>query len=321
MPKHTAVMAKVLLPLLAILSLLPVVPAWAALVAGILLALAFGNPYVAQTKPWTPRLLAWSVVGLGAGMNLVEVGKVGLQGFAYTAVGIIFALGMGLFLGKRLGVAGDTSMLISVGTAICGGSAIAAVAPMIHADDEDTSVALATVFLLNALALILFPMIGHYFHLAQRPFGLWAALAIHDTSSVVAAGATYGPVAELVATTTKLARALWIVPVAFGMGLLYARLQGQTAEEPRPKVTRPWFILGFLLAAALVTFVPQLNTAGHLVNEVAHRLLVLTLFLLGCGITRGALRKVGVRPLAQGVALWLIVGAATLCSILGGWIA
>ncbi len=314
-------MAKVLLPLLALLSLLPAVPAWAALVAGILLALAFGNPYAAHTKPWTPRLLAWSVAGLGAGMNLVEVGKVGLQGLAYTAVGITFALGMGLFLGKRLGVAGDTSMLISVGTAICGGSAIAAVAPVIHADDEDTSVALATVFLLNALALILFPLIGHYFHLAERPFGLWAALAIHDTSSVVAAGATYGPLAELVATTTKLARALWIVPVAFGMGLLHARLQGQTADEPRPKATRPWFILGFLLAAALVTFVPRLNAAGHVVNEAAHRLLVLTLFLLGCGITREALRKVGARPLVQGVALWVIVGAATLGAILGGWIA
>ena len=314
-------MAKVLLPLLAILSLLPVVPAWAALVAGILLALAFGNPYAAQTKPWTPRLLAWSVVGLGAGMNLAEVGTVGLQGFAYTAAGIVFALGLGLFLGKRMGVAGDTSMLISVGTAICGGSAIAAVAPVIHAGDEDTSVALATVFLLNALALILFPMVGHYFHLAERPFGLWAALAIHDTSSVVAAGATYGPVAELVATTTKLARALWIVPVAFGMGLLHVRLQDQPEGRPRPKAARPWFILGFLLAAAVVTFVPRLNAAGHMVNGAAHRLLVLTLFLLGTGITWEALRKVGARPLLQGVALWFIVGAATLAAILRGWIA
>jgi uncharacterized integral membrane protein (TIGR00698 family) len=313
--------AKVLLPLLAILSLLPAVPAWAALVAGILLALAFGNPYAAQTKPWTPRLLAWSVVGLGAGMNLVEVGKVGLQGFAYTSVGIVFALTIGLFLGKRMGVAGDTSMLISVGTAICGGSAIVAVAPVIHAGDEDTSVALATVFLLNALALILFPMVGHFFHLAERPFGLWAALAIHDTSSVVAAGATYGPVAELVATTTKLARALWIVPVGFGMGLLHARLRDQTDGKPRPKAARPWFILGFLLAAGLVTFVPRLNAAGHIVNGAAHRLLVFTLFLLGTGITREALRKVGARPLLQGAALWFIVGAASLVAVLRGWIA
>ncbi len=314
-------MAKILLPLLAILSLLPMVPAWAALVLGILLALAFGNPYAALTKPLTPKLLAWSVVGLGAGMNLVEVGKVGLQGFAYTAVGIAFALGVGLYLGRRLGVAGATSMLISVGTAICGGSAIAAVAPVIHAGDEDTSVALATVFLLNALALILFPVIGHYFHMAERPFGLWAALAIHDTSSVVAAGAAFGPVAELVATSTKLARALWIVPVAFGVGMLHVRLRGQSAAELRPKAKRPWFILGFLLAAALVTFVPGLKTAGHVVNEIAHRLLVLTLFLLGCGITREALKKVGARPLIQGVALWFIVATATLGAILWGWIA
>ena len=180
--------------------------------------------------------------------------------------------------------------------------------------------ALVTVFLLNALALILFPLIGHHFHLAERSFGLWAALAIHDTSSVVAAGAAYGPAAELVATTTKLARALWIVPVAFSMGLLHARLQGQTADEPRPKAKRPWFILGFLLAATLVTFVPGLKFAGHRVNEAAHRLLVLTLFLLGCGITREALKKVGPRPLVQGVALWVIVGAATLGAILWGWI-
>lgn len=314
-------MAKVLLPLLAILALLPGVPAWAALVAGITLALALGNPYAAHTKPWTPRLLAWSVVGLGAGMNLVEVGKVGLQGFAYTALGIVFALAAGLFLGKRLGVAGDTSMLISVGTAICGGSAIAAVAPVIHAGDEDTAVALATVFLLNALALILFPLIGHHFHLAERPFGLWAALAIHDTSSVVAAGAAYGPLAELVATTTKLARALWIVPVTFALGLLRAQLQGQAVEGARPKARRPWFILGFLIAAALATFVPRLDAAGLLVNGIAHRLLVLTLFLLGCGITREALKKVGARPLVLGAALWSIVGASTLGAILMGWIA
>jgi uncharacterized integral membrane protein (TIGR00698 family) len=253
-------------------------------------------------------------------MNLIEVGMVGLQGFAYTAVGIGFALSMGLFLGKRLGVAPNTSILITVGTAICGGSAIAAVAPVIHAGDEDTSVALATVFLLNALALILFPLIGLHFQLAERSFGLWAALAIHDTSSVVAAGATYGPVAELVATTTKLARAMWIVPVAFGLGLVHARYQTEAAGELRPKATRPWFILGFLLAAALVTFVPQLKSPGQIVNQVAHRLLVLTLFLLGCGITREALKKVGVRPLVQGVALWIIVGSATLVAILRGWV-
>ena len=309
------------LPLLAALSLLPFVPAWAALLAGIALALIFGNPYAHWTKTLTPKLLAWSVVGLGAGMNLVEVGKVGLRGFGYTAVGITFALTVGYFLGKWLKVVADTALLIAVGTAICGGSAIAAVAPVIHAGDEDTSVALGTVFLLNALALILFPMIGHHFHLAQRPFGLWAALAIHDTSSVVAAGAAYGPVAEIVATTTKLARALWIVPVAFGLGLLYARLGGQDTVQGQPRAKRPWFILGFLLAAALVTFVPQLGTAGQIVNKAAHHLLVLTLYLLGCGITREALRKVGPRPLVQGVALWIIVGATTLGAIMQGWIA
>ncbi len=320
-------MARALLILIALLSLLPGIPAlhwpamapWAALIAGVLLAMSLGNPMAGQTRKWTPKLLAWSVVGLGAGMNLRDVVKVGLQGFGYTAVGIVFALSLGLLLGRQLGVARNTSLLISVGTAICGGSAIAAVAPVIHAEDEDTSVALGTVFLLNAAALLLFPLIGHHFGLGQRPFGLWSALAIHDTSSVVGAATSYGREATVIATTTKLARALWIVPVTLAVGFWMARERHEHAEKVKAK--RPWFILGFLLAAGLVTYVPAVKPAGDLVAVLAKRSLTLTLFLLGCGLSREAIARVGLRPMLQGLGLWLLVGGATLVAILRGWIA
>jgi uncharacterized integral membrane protein (TIGR00698 family) len=319
-------MAQVLLLLVALLSLLPDIPLlhwhalapWMALVAGVLLALSLGNPMAAQTRKWTPKLLAWSVVGLGAGMNLREVLKVGLQGFGYTALGIAFALAFGLLLGRQLKVARNTSLLISVGTAICGGSAIAAVAPVIHAEDEDTSVALGTVFLLNAAALLVFPLIGHHFGLGQRPFGLWSALAIHDTSSVVGAATTYGQEATIIATTTKLARALWIVPVTLAVGFWVAQERHEHTEKVKAK--RPWFILGFLLAAALVTYVPALKPAGDFVSAFAKRSLTLTLFLLGCGLSREAIRRVGPRPMLQGLGLWILVGSASLFAILQGWI-
>lgn len=320
------------LPLLALLCLLPggkdlpgvvlpwpSVPSWAALVAGITLALVWGNPHARQTKALTPRLLSWSVVGLGAAMNLREVAKVGLQGFGYTAIGILFALSLGLLLAHLLGVRRNTGLLIAIGTAICGGSAIAAAAPVLRADDEDVSMALATVFLLNAAALVIFPLLGHALHLGERPFGLWSALAIHDTSSVVGASSAYGPAALLVATTTKLARALWIVPLTLGLGWAMAKADAASGS-PRAKAKRPWFILGFLLAAALVTFVPMLKPAGGWVAAFAKRSLVLTLFLLGCGISREALAKVGLRPLLQGVLLWLLVGGGTLGALQLGWI-
>jgi len=313
-------MVRLLLPVLALVCLLPVVPSWAALLGGAAVSLLFGNPYAPRTKALTPLLLSLSVVGLGAGMNLVQVAKAGLAGFAYTAAGLALALGLGLLIGRALKVARDTSVLLSVGTAICGGSAIAAVAPVIRAKDEEVSMALATVFLLNATALVLFPLIGHALQLGERPFGLWAALAIHDTSSVVGAATGYGPEALLVATTTKLARALWIVPVAFGTGLLYARLHLFEGEAGHAKAKRPWFILGFLLMAALVTFVPALQPAGVLVNAAAKRTLVVTLFLLGCGLSREALKRVGPRPFLQGILLWICVAAGSLGAIRLGWV-
>lgn len=319
-------LARILIPLLGLVCLLPGLPSlgwpglpsWAGLVAGVALALTLGNPYAARTRPWTSRLLAWSVVGLGAGMNLSTVALVGLQGLGYTAVGIAAALSMGLVLGRWLKVRQPTAILVSVGTAICGGSAIAAAAPAIHADAEDTSLALATVFLLNAVALLLFPVIGHALGMAERPFGLWAALAIHDTSSVVGATSGYGGEALVVGTTTKLARALWIVPVTLALGA-WASRQAHVARE-KVKAKPPWFILGFLAAAALVTYLPALKPAGVLVESLGRRSLVLTLFLLGLGLSREALRKVGPRPLFQGVALWFLVGGGTLMAIRAGLI-
>ena len=306
--------ARILLPLGAAAALLPIVPAGLALVAGIALALVLGNPYQALAKRWTHRLLALSVVGLGAGMDLRAVAKAGLQGLGYTIVSISASLALGLFLARWFRVSRDAGLLVTVGTAICGGSAIAAVAPVIQAEEQDTSVALATVFLLNAVALLLFPVIGHLAGLGQHQFGLWAALAIHDTSSVVGAGQAYGPQALLVATTVKLARALWIVPVAFAVGLLWHRGAKEIRAAER-KAKKPWFILGFLLAAALATYVPALHASGHAVSLAAQRSLVLTLFLIGANLTRDALRKVGPRPFLMGVALWVLVAGLSLAAI------
>jgi uncharacterized integral membrane protein (TIGR00698 family) len=319
-------MSKPLIVVLAILCLLPswpaigwwAVPTWAALLGGVLVTLALGNPWAARTKALTPRLLAFSVMGLGAAMNLATVAVVGLEGFGYTVVGILCTLLLGIALGRALAVPRATGTLIGVGTAICGGSAIAAAAPVIGASDEETSAALGIVFLLNATALLLFPVVGHQLGLTQHAFGLWAALAIHDTSSVVGASTTYGPEALLVATTTKLVRALWIVPVTLALGVMVGRAKG--AAPGSNKAKRPWFILGFLAAAAIVSFFPTLRPAGRVVASAAQRLLVLTLFLLGLGLSRGTLARVGARPFLMGVCLWVLVATGTLGAILVGWI-
>ncbi|MBI3553597.1 MAG: putative sulfate exporter family transporter [Elusimicrobia bacterium] len=297
--------------------LLPQVSAGAALVLGIAVALAFGNPYAKQSKAASAKLLAWSVMALGAGMNLLAVARVGLQGFGYTIVGIAATLALGLLLARLLKVERHIGLLISVGTAICGGSAIAAAAAAIRAKSHQISVALATVFCLNAAALLIFPPLGRHFGLAERAFGLWSALAIHDTSSVVGSALQYGPQALEVAATVKLARALWIVPVTFALGLFWPHAE---PAEGAAKAKKPWFILGFLAAAALVTFVPELKAAGAFVSSAGKRALVLTLFLIGSGLSRSAVKEVGWRPFAQGIVLWLLVGTGALSAILAGWV-
>jgi uncharacterized integral membrane protein (TIGR00698 family) len=250
-------------------------------------------------------------VALGFGMNLHEVLKAGRSGFLYTAVGITFALLLGLALGKLLRVRGNSSFLITAGTAICGGSAIAAVGPILQADEEEMAVSLGTVFILNSVALLIFPAIGGALHLSQTQFGLWAALAIHDTSSVVGATAKYGVQALVIGTTVKLARALWIVPLALATAAI---------KHNRSRIQFPWFILFFLLAAVINTYVSAFSRTTPSLFTLGRLGLTATLFLIGSGISRSTLKEVGWRPLLQGVLLWLAVGLTSLYFIRMGLI-
>ncbi len=305
------------MPLLAVTAVLPFVPPAAALVSGVAVALAFGNPWLPGTRKLAPLLLGIAVMGLGAAADLGVVGRVGVKGIGYTAVGISLTFVAGLLLARVFAVEEDTALLVTVGTAICGGSAIAAVAPAIKAKSESISVALATVFLLNAVALVVFPPLGHLGGLDEEGFGLFAALAIHDTSSVVGAATAYGPKAVEVATTVKLARALWIVPVALVIGWARAR---RTGERGKFAAKLPWFLVGFVLMAAIVTSFPALRPAGLGVAVGAKRILVVTLFLIGTSLTREALRRVGLKPVVLGVALWILAASATLAALKAGWI-
>ncbi len=244
-------------------------------------------------------------------MNLNEVIEAGRNGFVYTAASIAFALTAGLLAGRFLRVNHTASILITTGTAICGGSAIAAVAPIIQADAEETAVSLGTIFILNSIALLIFPALGWALHLSQQQFGLWSALAIHDTSSVVGATARYGPVALTVGTTVKLTRALWIVPIAVGAAVL---------KRSKSRIQWPWFILLFCLAAVANTYVPALANFWAVLSKLGRLGLTATLFLIGTGISRATLRQVGVRPLLQGVILWILVGVTSLWLIARGWI-
>src|SRR6266481_2330777 len=292
-----------------------------ALALGIVFGLSFTHPF--QSAGTFGRfLLQASVVALGFGMNLQDVLKAGRSGFVYTAGGICFALLLGLAIGKVLAVRGNSSFLISTGTAICGGSAIAAVGPILQASEEEMAVSLGTVFILNSVALLIFPPIGNALHLSQSQFGLWAALAIHDTSSVVGAATKYGPQALVVGTTVKLARALWIVPLAL---VTAAAKQGGNqkagaAGANSVRIQFPWFILFFVFAAVVNTYV---RTLGHItpsLSTLGKLGLTATLFLIGSGISRATLKTVGWRPLLLGILLWLAVGFSSLYFIRTGYI-
>jgi uncharacterized integral membrane protein (TIGR00698 family) len=294
-----------------------------ALLAGILLGLSFTYPYAQPSRTAARVLLQVSVVALGFGMNLHEVLKAGLGGFIYTAVGITFAFLVGSALGNLLQVRGNSSFLITTGTAICGGSAIAAIGPILQANEEEMAVSLGTIFILNSIALLIFPPIGNALHLSQSQFGLWAALAIHDTSSVVGAATKYGPQALVIGTTVKLARALWIVPLAFATAAI-KRLRSQIAAiggASGVRIQFPWFILLFLLAALANTYLPAQHSATKTFFTLGRFGLTATLFLIGTGISRATLREVGWRPLLQGVLLWLGVGLTSLYFIRTGFIA
>lgn len=283
--------------------LFPWMDASYALLLGIVVSLALGNPWPQQTARFSKKLLQLAVVGLGFGLSLGEIWTTGRESIIYTLAGICFTLLIGTLIGRLLQVEGRTSMLVSFGTAICGGSAIAAMAPVLKARDAEIAVSLATVFTLNAVALLLFPLVGHQLHLSQTLFGTWAGMAIHDTSSVVGAASVYGAKALAVGTTVKLSRALWITPFV----LVVAWRNKATGKN-----AFPWFILGFIIAAAISTLVPQGAPLWQVVAKIARQALVVTLFLIGAGLSRELLRKVGVRPLLQGLLLWLIVGSLTL---------
>src|SRR5215469_1405160 len=282
-----------------------------ALALGLAYGLTFAHPYHAESRQLSKFLLQASVVGLGFGMDLHQVIRAGKSGFAYTAASIAFAMGLGWLLGKSLTVKRRVSFLISAGTAICGGSAIAAVGPISEATDDEMAVSLGTVFVLNSIALLAFPAIGAFLHLSQTQFGLWAALAIHDTSSVVGASAKYGAVALAVGTTVKLARALWIVPMSVGT----AAVKGS-----KSRIQWPWFILFFCLAAVANTYLFPGAHAYHWLSSLGKLLLIITLFLIGASLSPAALKKVGPRPLIQGVVLWIIVAVLSLMAIRAGWI-
>lgn len=303
--------AKMVFFILALFCLSPYGSSAIALLAGILLASTLGNPFTDFTKKHTSTLLQISVVGLGAGMNLKVVGVVGVQGIGYTVTGIAFTAMVGFLLTRLLKTPDTLSTLITIGTGICGGSAIAATGPILKADNEDMSISLGVVFILNALALFIFPPIGHAFSLDQHQFGLWSALAIHDTSSVVGAAMQYGKEALELATTVKLARALWIIPIS----LLLAFFM-----KSKSKIKMPWFIFGFILVAALVTWIPELNSIGHSISDFSKKLLVLTLFFIGLNLNINSIKKVGLKPLLLGIFLWIIVGSSTLLAIKLNWI-
>jgi len=283
-----------------------------ALFLGLIYALSCGQAHPKFNKKVSKYLLQYSVVGLGFGMNLQASLASGKQGMEFTILSVVGTMLIGWLFGRKfLKVDRDTSYLISSGTAICGGSAIAAVGSVLKADDGEMSVSLGTIFILNAIALFLFPVIGHALNMSQQDFGTWAAIAIHDTSSVVGAGAAYGEEALKVATTIKLTRALWIIPLALVTSFLFKK-QGR-------KISIPWFIFFFILAMVFNTYVLNSTSTGIMIgdgiNHVARKTLTITLFFIGASLSRDVLKAVGIRPMIQGVLLWITISLSTLAYI------
>ena len=277
---------------------------------GLVFALLCGQAYPTFNKNISKKLLQYSVIGLGFGMNLQASLASGKEGMFFTIISVIGTLVRGMFIGcKVLELHRNTSYLISSGTAICGGSAIAAVGPIIKAKDTDMSMALATVFILNAIGLFLFPALGHWLGLSQQEFGTWAAIAIHDTSSVVGAGAAYGEEALQVATTIKLTRALWIIPLALVTSVIF-RSDGK-------KISIPWFILFFIVAMLINTYLlADYPAVGKFIADIARKGLIITMFFIGASLSVDVIKSVGIRPLLQGILLWIIISAASLAYIL-----
>ncbi len=291
----------------------PDITAPVALLIGLLVASVMGHPFLHMNKKATTMLLQISVVCLGFNMNFEHAMKAGAEGFLFTVGTIAITLLTGWLIGKWLKIDKNTSMLISNGTAICGGSAIAAIAPIIKANDQEISVSLGTIFILNSIALFIFPPLGHYLNFTDHQFGTWCAIAIHDTSSVVGAASKFSDEALQVATTVKLERALWIIPLS----LITAYFQKNAG-----KVKIPYFIFYFIVAILVSTYLPLHfpalnnqfggNTLFHWIFLAGKKGLVVTLFLIGSGLSLSTIRAVGFRPILQGVLLWLLIGSVSL---------
>lgn len=290
---------------LAVLSFSPLISPPIALLFGILFVNIFGK--VLETDSFVKKLLQYSIVGLGFGINLNTAIEAGSQGFLFTVSTIALVMIFGLFLAKILKIDKTIAQLISAGTAICGGSAIAAVAPILKANSKQTSVALGIVFVLNTVALFIFPEIGHFFNLSQNQFGIWSAIAIHDTSSVVGAASKYGNEALQIATTVKLARALWIIPLAFLISIF-------TKSEGKIKI--PYFIGFFILAILAGTYLPFLQNFNSIISEISRDTLKVALFLIGAGLSLQNLKNIGIKPLLLGIILWIFISSISLYAVL-----
>lgn len=281
-----------------------------ALFLGLAFALVFGSPCPKANKKISKYLLQASVVGLGFGMNLVESLKSGSDGMLFTIVSVVMVMVVGVLLGRYLRIDSKTAYLISSGTAICGGSAIAAVGGVLKANDNQMAVSLGVIFILNAIALFIFPPMGHLFGLSQEEFGTWAAIAIHDTSSVVGAGDAYGAEACQIATLIKCTRALWIIPLAFFTIWAFRKDKG---NEGKTKVSIPWFILLFVLAMIINTYSPDgMRPFYEVLVSIAKKALIAVLFAIGASLSLKVVKSVGVKPLLQAITLWILIGAGSL---------
>ena len=283
----------------------------AALGLGLVFALTLDNPYRERFGCYVRWLLQASVVLLGFGVDLISVFRIGAHGIVFAAVTIFATFTLGYWLAKLLDINRRTSLLISAGTAICGGSAIAAVGTAVEAEAGEMSVAMGTVFMLNAVALYLFPVLGHWLDLSQGQFGTWAGIAIHDVSSVAGAGAAYGDEALRTATVVKLSRVLWIVPVTFAAASFFPHREGG-----KKRLSLPWFIVGFLAASALGGLVPGMQHVAPLLAHLAKTGFAITLFCIGASLSRSAIRQVGYKPLLQGLLLWLFISSVALLTVL-----
>ncbi len=290
----------------------PFVSSPIALVIGFLLASFSLVPTELPIASFTKKLLSYSIIGLGFGIHFKEALAVTSDGIGLIIATIVGTLVIGMLIAKTIKLERTTAYLIASGTAICGGSAIAAVAPAIKAKDEQIGLALATVFVLNSLALFIFPVIGHALGLDQHTFGTWAAIAIHDTSSVVGAASAYGEEALTTATTLKLARALWIIPVALISAVIFSR---GNKDESKSKLVIPYFIFWYCAAIAFSDFFPQFEAIYQGIFAIAKQALVVCLFLIGCSISVSKLKSAGAKPLMFGVTLWVLISTTSL-----GWL-